>query len=72
MNKWAANFGIGGEYRAFTHWGVSARINYILHIPASILFVIMIRNWMVQPHYPMKGADDISQLGFSVGINYHF
>lgn len=21
MNKWAANFGVGGEYHLFTHWG---------------------------------------------------
>ena len=72
MNKWAANFGIGGEYRAFTHWGVSARINYILAYSGEYSVRYHDKEWMVQPHYPMKGADDISQLGFSVGINYHF
>lgn len=72
MNKWAANFGIGGEYRAFTHWGVSARINYILAYSGEYSVRYHDKEWIVQPHYPMKGADDISQLGFSVGINYHF
>ena len=32
MNKWAANFGVGGEYHLFTHWGISARISYILDV----------------------------------------
>ena len=72
MNKWAANFGIGGEYHPFTHWGISARISYILAYSGEYSVRYHHKEWMVQPHYPMNGSDDISQLSFSAGINYHF
>ena len=72
MNKWAANFGVGGEYHLFTHWGISARISYILAYSGEYSVRYHHKEWMVQPHYPMNGSDDISQLSFSAGINYHF
>lgn len=72
MNKWAANFGVGGEYCPFTHWGISAKINYILAYSGEYSVRYHHKEWMVQPHYPMNGSDDISQLSFSAGINYHF
>lgn len=72
MNKWAANFGIGGEYRPFKHWGISAKINYILAYSGEYSVRYHDKEWMVQPHYPSHGSDDISQLSFSAGINYHF
>lgn len=72
MNKWAANFGIGGEYRPFTHWGISARINYILAYSGEYSVRYHDKEWMVQSHYPINGSDDISQLSFTAGINYHF
>jgi len=72
MNKWAANFGVGGEYHLFTHWGISARISYILAYSSEYSVRYHHKEWMVQPHYPMNGSDDISQLSFSAGINYHF
>ena len=72
MNKWAANFGMGGEYRPFAHWGISARINYILAYSGEYSVRYHDREWLVWPHYPLKGSNDISQLSFSAGINYHF
>lgn len=72
MNKWAANFGIGGEYRPFHHWGISAKINYILAYSGEYSVRYHDKEWTVMPNYPIKGSDDISQLSFSAGINYHF
>ena len=72
MNKWAANFGAGGEYHLSSHWGISAKINYILAYSGEYSVRYHHKEWTVQPHYPMNGSDDISQLSFSAGINYHF
>lgn len=72
MNKWAANLGIGGEYRFFDCWGVSARVNYILARSGEYSVRYHDKEWLVRPHYPINGSDDISQLSFSAGINYHF
>lgn len=72
MNKWAANVGIGGEYRPFARWGISAKINYILAYSDKYSVRYHDKEWLVQPHYPVSGSNDISQLSFSAGINYHF
>lgn len=72
MNKFASNFALGGEYRPFTHWGISAKINYIMAFAKDYCVSYHGKEWMVEPNYPFKGANDISQLSFSAGINYHF
>lgn len=72
MNKWAANVGIGGEYRPFTHWGIGAKVNYILAASGQYSVRYHDQEWEVMPHYPLGGSDDISQLSISAGIHYHF
>lgn len=72
MNKWAANFGMGGEYRLFTHWGIGVKVNYILAASGRYSVRYHDKEWAVEPHYPLGGSDDISQLSISAGIHYHF
>ena len=70
MNKLAFNLSGGGEYFLSRHWGLSARINWILSSSSAYSVDYHGEHWQVKR--PQTGEGYFGQLSLLFGVNYHF
>ena len=70
MNKLAFNLSGGGEYFLSRHWGLSARLNWILSSSEAYSVDYHGEHWQVND--PQTGGGYFGQLSLLFGVNYHF
>ena len=70
MNKLAFNLSGGGEYFLSRHWGISARLNWILSSSEAYSVDYHGEHWQVND--PQTGKGYFGQLSLLFGVNYHF
>ncbi len=70
MNKLAFNLSGGGEYFLSRHWGLSARLNWILSSSEAYSVDYHSEHWQVND--PETGKGYFGQLSLLFGVNYHF
>ena len=70
MNKLAFNLSGGGEYFLSRHWGLSARLNWILS--SSEAYSVDYHGELWQVDNPQTGGGYFGQLSLLFGVNYHF
>lgn len=70
MNKLAFNLSGGGEYFLSRHWGLSARLNWVLSSSEAYSVDYHGEHWQVND--PQTGGGYFGQLSLLFGVNYHF
>ena len=70
MNKLAFNLSGGGEYFLSRHWGISARLNWILSSSNAYSVGYHGKRWQVDD--PQTGGGYFGQLSLLFGVDYHF
>lgn len=72
MNKLAYNLSAGGEYRFARHFGISARLNWIVTASESYSVRYHGQKWQVESPELAGGGGCFSQLSLLMGMNIHF
>lgn len=70
MNKFAGNLSLTGEYFLSSHWGVSARLNWLSSGSKTYSVKYHDKEWNVES--PQTGTGYFGQLSLLFGLNYHF
>lgn len=72
MNKLAYNISVAGEYLFSQHWGISAKLNWIVTGSESYSVKYHGQSWQVESPELSEGGGCFSQLSLLFGLNYHF
>lgn len=70
MSKLAGNLALSGEYFLTSHWGASARLNWLASSSESYSVKYHNEKWDVEN--PKIGTGYFGQLSLLFGLNYHF
>lgn len=70
MSKFAGNLSLSGEYFLSSHWGASARVNWLASSSESYSVKYHNVEWDVES--PRAGSGYFGQLSLLFGLNYHF
>ena len=70
MNKLAGNLALSGEYFLTSHWGASARLNWLASSTETYSVKYHDEKWNVEK--PKTGTGYFGQLSLVFGLNYHF
>lgn len=70
MSKLAGNLALSGEYFLTSHWGASARLNWLASSSESYSVKYHNEKWDVEN--PKTGTGYFGQLSLLFGLNYHF
>lgn len=70
MDKLAGNLTLSGEYFLTSHWGASARLNWLASSTETYSVKYHDEKWNVEN--PKTGTGYFGQLSLVFGLNYHF